>query len=356
VSITRLSWGLAVATYERQDLLVRCVRQALVQTRPPSEVVIVDSSRGFDENRAAVEAVVAELSPGLRLVFERALRPQQTVQRNQAVALARADVLFMIDDDSLLYPTCAERILEVYERAGAEQVVAVMAELHPTPPDRVAVESEVAEPPRLYFGIASRISAFLKGDFYPPFATLPAFPTPEFGPGARWIDTLHGARITVRRAIALAEPFDEALVFNAHEDRDAGFRFRRHGVLAVVSDPLICHAEAVRTDAAPRRGFAYRGAWLLNYAYLVTKWCPGDPKVRPYVERFARSMVLLDLASAARTRQFARAAGVLYVKQRLLPKLFAARPEDLSRVMVGLSEDVRVASNRPLRELALSRS
>jgi GT2 family glycosyltransferase len=340
----RLSWGLVVATYNRRDLLLRCVRQALFQTRPPSEIVIVDASASFDENAAAVRALAAELSPAVPVRYERAIRPQQTVQRNQAVRLATTDVLFMIDDDSLMYPTCAERILQVYERPGCERVVSVMAALHPQPPDAAtsAVASEPAEPPSRFFALASQVSAGLKGEFYPPFAVRPSFPAPAFGPRERATDNLHGARITVRREVALREPFDEALLFNAHEDRDAAFRFRGHGVLAVVDEPLICHVEAVRDRADARRGFVYRGAWLLNYAYLVQKWCPGRrEQARAYALRFARSMLALDFLSSVRTREFHRVSGVRYVKRELLPRLLRAPTDRLSEVAMELSLELR---------------
>jgi GT2 family glycosyltransferase len=341
-----LSWGLAVATYNRLDLLERCVTLALAQTRAPVEVVIVDASAEFDAHRAALEALVSRQAPGLRFVYERARRPQQTVQRNQAVALATADVLFMIDDDSLLYPTAAERIMSVYERPGCEVVVSVMTELHPTPPDAAVVASEPAEPPSRFLPFASRMSRALKGNFEPTFVPRPHFPVPDLGPGVQPCHTLHGARITVRRQVALEEPFDEALLFNAHEDRDAAWRFRRLGLLALVEEPLTCHAEAVRVASAPRKGFAYRGAWLLNYAYLVRKWCAAQPGAAArQIRRFTRSMLLLDLLSAVRTREFARWDGVRYVRRELLPRLMAASPERLSEVMFALSLELRAKAD-----------
>jgi glycosyltransferase involved in cell wall biosynthesis len=337
-----LSWGLVVATYNRRDLLVRCVRQALAQTRPPAEIVIVDASTAFEEHESAVRAAVAEHSPTLPVRYERAKRPQQTVQRNQAVQLASSDVLFMIDDDSLMYPACAERIMQVYERPGCEQVVSVMAALHPRPPDTALVASEPAEPPSRFFGLASQLSTRLKGDFYPDFAERPHFPIPALGPGVHVTENLHGARITVRREVALREPFDEALLFNAHEDRDAAFRFRGLGVLAEVAEPLICHVEAVRDRGAARRGFVYRGAWLLNYAYLVQKWCPDRRDLaRAYAIRFARSMLALDFLSSVRTREFHRVLGVDYVRRRLLPRLLQAPSDKLPEVAMALSLELR---------------
>jgi|WetSurMetagenome_2_1015567.scaffolds.fasta_scaffold01292_10 hypothetical protein len=40
LSKSGLDWALMICTYNRQELLTRCVRQAPTQTRPPKEVVI----------------------------------------------------------------------------------------------------------------------------------------------------------------------------------------------------------------------------------------------------------------------------------------------------------------------------
>ena len=62
-----LSWGLAIATYNRADVLVRCVKLALQQTRPPIEVVICDSSPDWETTRGAIEQCVSETKPDARL-------------------------------------------------------------------------------------------------------------------------------------------------------------------------------------------------------------------------------------------------------------------------------------------------
>jgi hypothetical protein len=342
-----LTWGLAVTTFQRADMLARCVTMALGQTRPPSEIVIVDSSPDAAGTARRIEALVAEHAPGLRLVYEVSAVPNQPAKRNVAVGLATADILFMIDDDSLMYPTCAERVMEVYERPGAESIVAVMPNLHPTPPDRAPVASEPQEPPSRFIGLASQASQKLKGPFFPDFVERAEFPTPDLGPGTRRVWDLHGARITARRSAVLARPFDGALLLNSHEDRDAAFGLSGIGVLVELKERLLCHAEAPRPGGGARRGFLSRGAWLLNYAYLVRKWCPDHPEAAArQIRRFARGMLVLDAVNAARTRSMGRLRGVVFTQRRLIPELLRADHRDLAAVLMRASETLEAEARR----------
>jgi hypothetical protein len=253
----------------------------------------------------------------------------------------------MIDDDSLMYPTCAERVMEVYERPDADGVVAVMPNLHATPPDRAPVASEPQEPQSRFIGFAARASETLKGPFFPEFVERPDFLTPALPAGARRVWDLHGARITARRWAVLARPFDGALLLNSHEDRDAAFGLSRVGVLVELSERLLCHAEAPRPGGGARRGFLSRGAWLLNYAYLVRKWCPHHPaEAARQIRRFARGMLVLDAVNAARTRSIGRLRGVVFTQRRLLPELLRADHRDLAAVLRDASQTLEAEARR----------
>ena len=60
-------------------------------------------------------------------------------QRNQGIALATADILFLIDDDSLMYPGCAGRIMAIYEADRDGAVAGVQATLAAAPPGDLEV-------------------------------------------------------------------------------------------------------------------------------------------------------------------------------------------------------------------------
>lgn len=54
------NWALCVSTYNRGAMLCDCVRHALASTEPPAEIVIVDASDEWQQNRTSVEAAIAE--------------------------------------------------------------------------------------------------------------------------------------------------------------------------------------------------------------------------------------------------------------------------------------------------------
>ena len=122
-----LSWALCVATLDRIEILEACLRCVLSQTRRPSEIVIVDASAAWRAHAQRARSIVDGSVP---LVYVAARRPSLTVQRNQALELARSDILFLIDDDSLMHPDCAASILAVYESDGEGAIAAVADPAH----------------------------------------------------------------------------------------------------------------------------------------------------------------------------------------------------------------------------------
>jgi glycosyltransferase involved in cell wall biosynthesis len=118
---TALTWALVVPTYMREDVLPRCLRLGAAQTRPPLE--IVDSSPGRKSTRERILREISPLWPGIRWHYVEAERRSITSQRNQGVRAASADVVFLFDDDSLMYPDCAAEIMRVYDADTGRSVV-----------------------------------------------------------------------------------------------------------------------------------------------------------------------------------------------------------------------------------------
>ncbi|PZX18237.1 glycosyl transferase family 2 [Palleronia aestuarii] len=286
-----LSWALCTATLNRIDVLEESVRLAIAQTRPPLEIVICDTSETWEAHRDRIAALVPEGGP--RLIYLSSEHPSSAVQRNVAIRAASADVLFVLDDDSLMYPDCADAIMAVYEDPAGADIVAVGAVGQQSLPEGAALATARKE----------------KGG-----ATAPARPGPaarlrSSGP-ARWImrevflmsaarnlvayddrpiesepkgdipaDTepatlLSGYRLTVRRTTALAEPYEEALLaYCPGEDLDACYRYGRHGRIVTARRARLHHFEAAAGRIKRRKATALG---LLNVAY-VTRRHSTDP-------------------------------------------------------------------------------
>ena len=274
------SWALCVSTYNRGAMLCDCVRHALTSSEPPAEIVIVDASDDWQQNRAGVEAVIAETGP-CPLTYVPAHRKSLTAQRNQGIALAGADILFLIDDDAMLHRQAAARIMAHYRADARGRIVAISR--CNTPLDRAPQPGAVIKATnRAGALVANRRSRGLDLALrhllmIPADQRFVGYDRPErrwhgdagLPEGLARVDFITGFALTLRRSVALAEPFDDGLVGSAiGEDLDASYRFGRHGILAFAPDAPIHHLEAAAGRDRRRVNTALA---LLNIAYFIRR-------------------------------------------------------------------------------------
>lgn len=289
-----LSWGLCLSTYNRLETLERCVLCALAQTRLPAEIVIVDASDDWESNRARIGALLLATGPEIPLAYLQASMRSLVIQRNQAIEAATADVLFMIDDDSFMHAECAAAVMAAYEQDRERRVCAIAITQSRTLPeavrDTVLVRKDSgrrtgvlaqAQPPkgnppreiayhffRRELFMMDRARDFI---FYDP---------PDSHPDEAGFDALGlkdcvfqqllpGFGLTVRRCVALKEPFETAfLSYSPAEDLDASYRWSRHGYNCLCYAARLHHVEAAPGRVKRRVATTLR---LLNVGYLVRK-------------------------------------------------------------------------------------
>ncbi len=278
------NWALCVSTYNRGRMLRDCVRHALASSLPPAEIVIVDASDDWQDNRSRIAELIAASPHDCPLHYAPARRKSLTVQRNQCVAMAQADILFMIDDDALLHPEAAARIMGFYQDDSAGRIAAISCRNAPLEAEPEAFDarkrtSRVADllvdrpvPMRRGIDFALRHHLMIPAD-----RRFVTYDRPErrwqgdcrLPEGLARISFITGFALTVRRAVVLAEPFDEGLVGTCMaEDLDASYRFGRHGLLAMAPDAYIHHLEAAAGRGKRRFSTALS---LLNVAYFVRR-------------------------------------------------------------------------------------
>lgn len=246
-----LTWSLVIATYKREHILPRCVRLAAKQTRPPSEIIVVDASPTWQETKAVISAAFDENFPKVRLRYVQATVASLTAQRNQGIVLAKSDIVFLFDDDSLMFPNCAEQIMRVYEADREFQVMGVAAILAPSPPDEAAAPTPIVGPvnardSRWRSGLRKIFSTqstyFLPYDGEPRSISIPDS-VRHLRVGA--INYMTGSCMTFRRSVLDTEKFCEILKrYAAGEDQDLSYRVSRHGALLLAIDAPLCHLEA----------------------------------------------------------------------------------------------------------------
>ena len=278
-----LSWSLVVATYQREKILPLCIKLAVEQTRKPAEIIVVDASNNWEQTRNHVMTEIAPTCSDIRWVYVCAEHLSLTLQRNQGLQIATADVVFLIDDDSLMYPTCAEEIMRVYEADPDGVVKGVQAQLANTPPsdqatNEVKKKTGWSEEKHASFNLfqqflwkhlflmnAELLCIPYNGDF--PHHQIPAavaklnvYPVKLF----------HGCRMSFRREAILQEMFEPLLRYYAIlEDMDASYRVSRQGLLVEAVNAQIHH---FHSGSGRISRFKVSVLSALNQALLLRKY------------------------------------------------------------------------------------
>ncbi len=246
---TSLKWGLTICTYNREQVLRRAVRLALTQTRPPSEVVIIDTTPNWEACKKRFEEELGPLLGDTPWSYETSPRNTLPFKRNLAIDSASSDVVFMIDDDSLMYPDCAEEVMKVYEADEAGKVVGVTMTGVDYPPDEPAPPADAKPhyrraPPLLRpieYALSEQKLRFLPydGEYHEP-----KLPKAVADLGAIPCSLIGGFRMTFRRDVIAKVRFPEYLEgYAVGEDFDASYRASRFGALALAPRAKVHHLE-----------------------------------------------------------------------------------------------------------------
>jgi GT2 family glycosyltransferase len=354
-----LSWGLVIATYQREKILPICLKLAIEQTRPPAEIIVVDSSDYWETTRDRICQDLAVQHPDVRWLYVAAEERSSALQRNQGVRLATADIVFLIDDDSLMYPNCAEEIMRVYEADTDQTVQSVQALQTLIPPLKevndskyINTESQSKSKSTLLKSLffVSPIVTFVwkhlllmntEVNFIPYDGAYPQSTVPQHLQAlnveiARFIS---GFSMTFRRDAILREPLDPALrYYTAWEDVDVSYRLSRHGLLLTALDAKLHHY----WSASGRiNRFQIAALSALNQAVFLTR---NSTNIHRDISIYRRLMARRILAAALKDI-LSRRWSLPQVQGNLLAlkysaKIFALPKESLTDWYPGLQEQV----------------
>lgn len=292
----RLTWSHCIPTLNRIDVLERAVALSLRQTRPPAEIVIVDAGDNVPDNHDRIRVVLASSPmPETRLTYIASPVRSITVQRNLAIDVAIGDVLFLFDDDTLMFSDCAETLLRVYESDADERIAAAMVvHVHQMPEnidlaiDRKATGAspsvatskfnELSLGAKLLGSIRHWIwtEVFLMNvsrlfiEYDEPRQHGSAAEVEGLGiAGISYQPLISGYAMTVRSDVARIERFDPILLsYSPSEDMDASYRFSRHGLNVAVEGARVHHFEAAAGRIKRKQATALG---LMNVASFVAR-------------------------------------------------------------------------------------
>jgi len=285
------TWALVLRTYNRADMLLRCISLAMAQTEPPAEVIVIDASADWETTRDRILRDCAPNAPRTRWVIESARVKSMTHQHDQGIRLATADVVFLIDDDSLMYPDAAAEVMRIYRAASKGAIAAVGLRKVGSPPDEPQpVASSTPTLPQgrtgLIGGLRRRFDrASINFIPYDGWRALPAL-EPELAELATAVQVLKGFQMTALREAALQSPPSRCIFSGIHEDLDFSYRLGKLGLVVTSRHARLFHAMAVSGRKSRRSGGLFK---VLNMALLTRQHAPESANLRGY---FLQRMIL----------------------------------------------------------------
>ena len=236
-----MDFSVVLSTHDRPEILRAAVEAVLAQTAPPGELIVVHDGPGEVAPALAAEA----RRRGVPFRCERLSAPSLTASRNRGIDVAAGEVVVLLEDDVLLPPDYLSRLGELYRADGRGAVAGIGA---------VVVEPDMGRWKRRLWDLAAR--ALGRGLWSPRRLTgrrvaLPAALARRLVAARR----LSGGGLSLRRAVAAAERFDEGLDgYALGEDREFCFRAGARHALFLAPELVVRHAVAPggRPDPAER--------------------------------------------------------------------------------------------------------
>ncbi len=195
--------SVVIPTHDRRETLALCLRALQEQDgRGSFEVVVVDD--GSTDDTADFLTGAAAREPH-RLRFLRQLNSGPAVARNAGVALARAPIVLLLDDDILARPGLLREHLD-WHRQHPDSRMALLG--------HVAWSDEVEVSPFMRFidnGTQFGYEQIRDGDRV------------DF----RYA---YACNLSLKREVLLRQPFDARFPWAAYEDIELGYRLEREGL------------------------------------------------------------------------------------------------------------------------------
>ncbi len=267
-----LTWSVVIPTYKREQVLLKCLVFAAQQTLLAKEIIVVDASPEWELTKNLVQQDLAIKYPKINWLYVKANYASSATQRNQGIELNSADIIFLIDDDSFMYPNCAKEVVSIYTQDTKHQVAGIMPKLESSPPD-IKISLSADKSPVNFKIIVAKLRALakkiIKDDniFIPYDFSFPKYSLPnELKVAAHPVAMIHGARMSYRKEILQQIKFEETLKrYAVNEDNDVCYRASRIGMLLHALDAQIFHLQ----DSNSRLSrFTTTALWGLNQAVL----------------------------------------------------------------------------------------
>ncbi len=335
MAIQNLTWSVVIPTYKRAEVLIKCLGFAAQQTLPAKEIIVVDAGLEWQATKTIVLRDLAAKYPQINWLYVQANYASSAAQRNQGIELSNADVIFLIDDDSFMYPNCAKAVVSIYAQDTKHQVAGIMPKLEDLPPD-VKTSSSSTKSTINFKIITAKLRAlakkvikdddiFIPYDFSFPKYSLP--PELKNAP-AHPVPMIHGARMSYRREILRQVKFEETLKrYAVNEDNDVCYRASKIGMLLHAVDAQIFHLQASNSRLSR---FTTTALWGLNQTVLHRFHNNDIAQFKTVFSKLLRRRLVTQTIKDILDRRWSLPStrGMWFV-MRNYPQILAKSPEEL---------------------------
>jgi GT2 family glycosyltransferase len=233
--------AVAVCTKGRHRECLSCLESIYAQTRPPSQLIVVEAA---DDDRLH-DAIRERWPDGRRttLTYLRVPEGRLTRQRNIAAGHLTSDVILFVDDDSTLERDCLERLAVPYREDSDRRLGGVQAAIIEHAP-RPAGSGLFRRMFLLTQDVPTR-PAVLLASGWPRYCSVPERRMPA--------EVIRGTAASYRREVFEAERFDEGFPgYGLAEDCDFSYRVSRHWRLLVEPAARTYHSPSPVSRPASR--------------------------------------------------------------------------------------------------------
>lgn len=226
-----ITFGVVIPCYNESGTIKSCL-EALKDQSKIDEIIVVDNN----STDATVDIVKRQkkIDPRIKLVTE----SRQGVQfaRNKGFDAAKSDILARIDADTVVRSDWAEAIVSYYSDEANKKV-------------------GVASGCTGYYDLpAQKVTRFFANLF-----------TNSVNSHLTNMNALHGANMTIRRAVWLKIRDEVCMQKGIMEDQDLGFHVMDHGYITAYMPAAKADASGRRMRMSPLRFWRYNGQWWRTY-------------------------------------------------------------------------------------------
>lgn len=278
-AVTALSASVVVVTLDRPDHVVRCLEHLEVQTQPPRQIVVIDSSTTDDTGRR-----VRDRFPAVTYRATSAGRGATAAARSLGLAMTSGDVVAFLDDDAYAEPEWLARLLVPYREpevggVGGRQIR--------------------RQPGELTEGMEAIGRLLPDGTLTGNFAADPGRPVA--------VDHLLGANMSFRRRVLeqIGGIHDGYFGTCLREETDLCLRVAAAGYRLIYTPDAVVEHVAAPYPKGRRFDVRYTYWGQKNHlVMLVRNFGAAAPMVRAYLKATARTMASegKDRVRTARTR------------------------------------------------------